>query len=330
MGKAFGSLGYPAAAAIVSLYLFGCICGNLVAVVPLLQRVFLATCGVLVPRAEIVLGLLLFELPLCLVKDLGVLGRGSSALGILAMLLLPVLLFGKVAASGGASDPLPLLSMPSISTAFPLALYAFTAQPYCLPVFFDEVAAAAGDVGNAKVAQQQRRVGASAIGLAFALQYSVGLLGAILFGQDVVSNLLLSFQPDDELALWLSGTTALSVCLCLPMNYYPLGQILDQRRWRKGAQPEVKQTVQVAHAVAVLGGAGFVAATVQDISAVFDITGSSASALLVFVIPCVAWLRLVGGSRGTSLLVMLVLGIGSVCSVLSFFLTVRTDIGDAF
>eukprot|EP00928_Gymnodinium_smaydae_P048962 TRINITY_DN32808_c0_g1_i1.p1 TRINITY_DN32808_c0_g1~~TRINITY_DN32808_c0_g1_i1.p1 ORF type:complete len:422 (+),score=59.98 TRINITY_DN32808_c0_g1_i1:39-1304(+) len=327
MDRAFGSLGRVASVCVVSLYLFGCICGNLVAVVPLLQRVLREAFGLQATRASVVACISLLELPLCLVKDLGVLGRGSSALGLLATLVLPLLLAVRVASTGPASESVPSFEATSLSAAFPIALYAFTAQPYCLPVFFDEVAASARGACSTSIAKRQRQVGAWAMILAFALQYSVGLLGAILFGATVESNLLLSFADGDVLASWLSGTTALSVCLCLPMNYFPLGQILDKRQWRRVPKPHAGQLAHSLHAILVLGAAGFIAATVNDIFVVFDVTGSSASALLVFAFPCMAWLRLFEDNPWRRRCIIVTLALGGACSLASFLLTLQTDFG---
>merc|ERR1711920_952638 len=88
---------------------------------------------------------------------------------------------------------------------------------------------------------------------------------------------------------------AVSICLCLPMNYYPLGQILNGCTWReRDSDCESATMNHRLSAAVVLGCVLVIAVFVSDISVIFDVTGSSASALLVYLLPCIFWLRLHG------------------------------------
>lgn len=319
MSRAFGRRGEQAEFTVTAVYLFGCICGNMVAVLPLLQR---AWCMGAAPptRESIVCALCLLELPLCIITDLEMLGLGSSALGILATTLLPVVLCWRVGALGPAQGHVSIWGSSPVE-AIPLALYAFTAQPYCLPILQAMAVTGTEAANHMPSLPRQRRAGFLGITLAFGLQYSVGVFGAILFGSSVSSNLLLSFDPHDHMSILLSGLTAISVCLCLPMNYYPLGQLLDA--CHIGIGRSTSNLRHVANAAVVLSLAGAVAVLVRDISVVFDLTGSSASAFLVFVVPCSAWLAFFGYHSRTAAAVVLVLLVGGACSIVCFGLTTR-------
>ena len=69
----------------------------------------------------------------------------------------------------------------------------------------------------------------AAMGLCFFIYTSVGVFGAAQFpGTEVNSNILLQYARGDQAAIVMSGVMAAIVIICIPVNIFPLRELLDE------------------------------------------------------------------------------------------------------
>ena len=69
----------------------------------------------------------------------------------------------------------------------------------------------------------------AAMGICFFIYTSVGVFGAAQFpGVEVKSNILLQYARRDQAAIVMSGVMAAIVIICIPVNIFPLRELLDE------------------------------------------------------------------------------------------------------
>lgn len=303
----------------IALYLFGCVCGNLIAIMKL-GAVFVHWCGLRI-SAELLLVLLvcLVELPLCCVRDLDTLGRFSSPLGVFSLCAVAavVVVQALTASSWGPDstgwpDPPLLPEGRSLLLTFPIATFSFSAQPYVLPLLFHQVLPRAERPSGAHVSQAQRedgeplsrmqpyskedrrkalRVVYAAMALCALLYMATGLFGVLQLGdlQHVKSNVLLSYPADDAVACITSAVMTVAVATCLPINIFPLRQLLCAHMGvSEGSGSESHWAYIGLQGGLILALATVTACFVSNLGKVFDVTGATACLTCCYVLPCLA------------------------------------------
>ena len=217
---------------VIALFLFGCICGNLVAVYNLADM-FCTWAGINInPAYTLCILLVGVVLPLCCVRDMKFLGKYSSPVGVFALVTVIVAVVARASyyfAEGNVAHNPPLNKSQFLLT-FPIATFTFSVQPYLFSIFDFE----ASDHSTTKERLSMvRRTTHIAMTVAFILYTSVAVFGVLQLGGDINTNVLLSYCPKgqkgcpDTLTSLLSLVMVIAVVVCLPINLYPLRAIID-------------------------------------------------------------------------------------------------------
>merc|ERR1712048_660153 len=93
----------------------------------------------------------------------------------------------------------------------------------------------------------------------------------------IQSNVLLSYPTNDSVAAMASSAMVVAVVACLPINIFPLRQLVF---------PMETGTFKPLEAPIILLSASLVAYTVPNLGKIFDLTGATACLSCCYLLPC--------------------------------------------
>ena len=127
--------------------------------------------------------------------------------------------------------------------------------------------------------------------LTFMLYLFIGCAGYLDFAQYTNSDILINFDPQEELITALSFIAiAVTVVLAFPLNVFPCRYTLDVMFYKyilRGEElaPPTSRTRHVAFTLLICGGALIIALCVPGLSKIFQLMGGTASAFVCFIVP---------------------------------------------
>ena len=125
------------------------------------------------------------------------------------------------------------------------------------------------------------------------------------------SDILLNYEKDDTIPAIISGFMALAVSLCLPINLYPLRELID------GLIPPCLPSARfVLVTIGILAASAGISFVVPNLGDVFDLTGATGCMFVCYLLPCMFLAKLEGHWRCSSMLVVL---IGVPASIISLW-----------
>lgn len=292
------------------LVLFGFICGNMVAVVQLVEIV--AHAADIHISHYLVLVIVVFGAmaPLSTISKLDTLGRFSSPMGVVSLLLLGAVALFQLAEGGGEMVGWrPLARFDSVTlVTFPLATFAFTVQPYIFTIFFEDLAPAhyrvpaEGESAPGKVpVARLRRVTHAALFLSLIIYSSVGYAGVLRFGEAAKSNVISNYNSEDVSTLVMCVVMITTILACFPVNVFPLRAQIDAIFFDGKEQSRQRFLIETLCIVV----AAFLVSACPGISIgkVFNITGSTGCMFVSYLLPCIFTLQLEKPMRYTAVFV---------------------------
>lgn len=303
--------------------LLGFVCGNFVAIGDLSHTVVKYLGFTVFTKTELLLLIIgVIIVPLAMVRDLSLLGKWTSPLGMLTMFLLLVSVIYKLLSDSDVVAHPHAYTVPfdvSFLLTFPIATFAFTVSPYVFPIFFEQMMRVRLPCGTTltrpldeEAKARFRMVTHYAMLLSFIIYMSVGYGGFITFGKDTEGNLLLSYAADG-LTTAVSGIMCLTVVICIPLNMYPLRLLIEGM-----IAPEADFSWKrfIALSLLIIGAALSISLAVPDMAKIFDVTGATGCLFVSYLLPC--WI--VGRLEGKwGLLQLTVAILGFITSAISLY-----------
>jgi len=261
-------------------------------------------------------------MPLSLLKSMSSL-RFSSLFGVGSIVYVTVcitvhslknLISGKVKPVWTDAKLWAVPSFGQVTMSLPILLFAFTCQVNVLDVWDDLTSASK---------RRMQKVTHRSMSLCLAIYVSVGLFGFLDFGTNTCGNILKSYQSEllkgSAMIIGMYFCIALTLLFAFPLVVVPCRGAL-QGLCERLCGSSGSHTVW---SLLVAGGALAVSLWVEDVSQVFQLVGASSSALVCFVFPPMAALKL-GVVKGREYWISWALMIGGiVVAILGTVVTVN-------